>query len=98
MKAWKAIGILLFCFTYSWALCQSDTPADNQNSLTHTITGSGKKGYIPLWTSTSNLGSSNIQQAKPNGWSNTALGLNGAPGSGALLNSTMGVDIEGTVS
>ncbi|MGO8797190.1 MAG: tail fiber domain-containing protein [Candidatus Sulfotelmatobacter sp.] len=96
MKAWKAIGILLFCLTCSWALCQSDTPADEQNSLAPTITGSGKKNYIPLWTSTSNLGNSNIQQAKPSGWSNTAVGLNGAPGSGTLT-STMGVDIEGTV-
>jgi len=98
MKDWKAIGILLFCFACSWALCQSDTSADKQNSLNPAITGSGKKNYIPLWTSPSILGSSNIQQAKPSGWSNTAVGLNGAPGSGALQNSTIGVDIEGTVS
>jgi hypothetical protein len=97
MKDWRAIGILLFCLTCSWALCQSDASADEQHSLTPTITGAGKKNYIPLWTSPSNLGISNIQQAKPSGWSNTAVGLNGAPGSGALATSTMGVDIEGTV-
>jgi Chaperone of endosialidase len=97
MKDWKAIGILLFCLTCSWALCQSDTSADKQNSLTPTITGSGMKNHVPLWTSTSNLGNSNIQEAKPSGWSNIAVGLNGAPGSGAL-SSTIGVDIEGTVS
>jgi hypothetical protein len=98
MKHWKAIVILLFCLTCSWALCQSDTPSDQQKSLTPTISGSGKKNYIPLWTGASSLGNSNIQQAKPSGWSNTAVGLNGVPGSGALTNSTIGVDIEGTVS
>ncbi|GEM_PF-2920847 len=98
MKNWKAISILLFCLTSSWALCQSDTAADKQNSLNATITGSGKKNYIPLWTGTSTLGNSSIQEAKPSGWSNVAIGLNGAPGSGALQTSTMGVDIEGTVT
>jgi Chaperone of endosialidase len=96
MRDWKAIGILLFCLNCSWALSQSGTSADEQNSLTTTVSGSGKKYYIPLWTSTSSLGNSSIQEAKPSGWSNAAVGLNGAPGSGALT-STMGVDIEGTV-
>lgn len=97
MKNLKILGILLLCLTCSWAMCQSDTSVDKQDRLIPTITGSGKKNYIPLWTSSSNLGSSTIQQAKPSGWSNTAVGLNGAPGSGALT-STMGVDIEGTVT
>jgi hypothetical protein len=98
MKDRKAIGILLFCLTCSWALCQSGTSSDRQNSLTPTISGSGTKNHIPLWTGASSLGNSNIQQAKPSGWSNVAVGVNGAPGSGALTTSTIGVDIEGTVS
>lgn len=96
MKNRKAMGILLFCVTCSWALGQSNL---SQNSLPP-ITGSGNRGHISLWTSTSNLGNSNIQQARPSGWPNTALGLNGAPGSGVLTSTsnTMGVDIEGTVT
>jgi hypothetical protein len=50
-----------------------------------------------MYKTSSSFGNSNIQQAQPSGWSNTAIGLNGAPGSG-VLTSTMGVDIEGTVS
>jgi hypothetical protein len=97
MKDRKAIGILLFCLTCSWALCQSGTSANEQNSPTTIVDGSGTKHHIALWTASSTIGNSNIQQEKPSGWSNTAIGLNGAPGSGALT-STIGVDIEGTVS
>lgn len=100
MKVWKAIVILLFCLVCSWALCQSDTSVVEQNSQTPTISGSGKKNFLPIWTGTSSLGSSGIQQAKPSGWSNVAVGLNGAPGSGVLssTSNTIGVDIEGTVT
>ena len=86
MKGWKAIGILWFCLTSPWGLCQ--------------VTGSGTLHHVPLWTGTTTLGNSNIQQIRPSGWSNLAIGINGAPGSGALTstNNTIGADVEGTVT
>ena len=59
--------------------------------------GSGTVNFLPLFSAATTLGESVIQQAQPNGWSNTAVGFNGAPGSGAN-SSPMGVDIQGTVS
>jgi Chaperone of endosialidase len=43
------------------------------------------------------LGNSVVQQAQPSGWSNTAVGFGGTPGSG-LITSPVGVNIQGTVT
>jgi hypothetical protein len=59
--------------------------------------GSGTVNFLPLLSAATTLGDSVIQQAQPSGWSNTAVGFNGAPGSG-VVTSPMGVDIQGTVS
>jgi hypothetical protein len=59
--------------------------------------GSGTANFLPVFSATTTLGSSVIQQAQPSGWSNIAVGFNGTPGSGSSA-SPMGVDIQGTVS
>jgi hypothetical protein len=58
--------------------------------------GSGAANFLPVFSATTTLGSSVIQQAQPSGWSNIAVGFNGTPGSGWSA-SPMGVDIQGTV-
>jgi hypothetical protein len=59
--------------------------------------GSGTANFLPVFSASATLSSSVIQQAQPGGWSTTAVGFNGTPGSGASA-SPMGVDIQGTVS
>jgi len=59
--------------------------------------GSGTTNFLPVFSASTTLGASVIQQAQPGGWSNTAVGFNGTPGSGSVT-SPVGVDIQGTVS
>src|SRR5271168_3744135 len=59
--------------------------------------GSGTASFLPVFSAATTLGASVIQQAQPSGWSNTAIGFNGVPGSG-IVTSPSGVDIQGTVS
>jgi len=58
----------------------------------------GDTNFVPVFTSPTTLGDSVIQQAQPAGWSNTAVGFNGVPGSSPSNTSPVGVDIQGTVS
>jgi len=62
-----------------------------------TIGGSGSANFLPVFSTSSTLAASVIQQAQPGGWSNTGVGFNGVPGSG-VVPSPIGVDILGTVS
>ena len=59
--------------------------------------GSGTANFLPVFSASTTLGASVIQQAQPGGWSNTGVGFNGAPGSGSIT-SPIGVDIQGVVS
>lgn len=59
--------------------------------------GSGTANFLPVFSATTTLAASVVQQAQPSGWSNTAVGFNGTPGSGSNT-SPVGVDILGTVS
>src|SRR5271167_3867309 len=59
--------------------------------------GSGTASFLPVFSAATTLGASVIQQAQPGGWSNTAVGFNGVPGSG-IVTSPIGVDILGAVS
>jgi len=59
--------------------------------------GSGTASFLPVFSTSTTLGASVIQQAQPSGWSNTAVGFNGTPGAG-IVQSPSGVDILGTVS
>jgi len=48
--------------------------------------GSGTANFVPLFTGSSAVGNSIIQQALPSGWTNAAIGFNGVPGSGSYAN------------
>jgi hypothetical protein len=57
----------------------------------------GTTNFLPVFSSSTTLGNSVIQQAQPSNWSNTAVGFNGVPGAG-LITYPVGVDIQGTVT
>jgi hypothetical protein len=68
MKTWKMVGILLFCFTCSWMLAQSENSSDEQDSQKEVSTvnpavSGGTKNYIPIWKSSSTAGDSVIYQS-----------------------------------
>ena len=57
----------------------------------------GTTNFVPVFTSTTTVGNSVIQQAQPSGWLNTAVSFNGVPGTG-LITHPFGVSIQGTVT
>jgi Chaperone of endosialidase len=77
MKTWKIVGILLFCFTCSWTLAQSENSSDeldSQKGVSPLISISGTKGYVPLWLSSSSAGNSKIYQST-SGSTNGYIGI-----------------------
>ncbi len=57
----------------------------------------GTTNFLPVFSSSTTLGNSVVQQAQPSGWSNIAVGFGGSPGSG-LITYPVGVNIQGTVT
>jgi hypothetical protein len=76
---------------------QGATGAQGATGPAGPMGGSGTANFLPVFSAATTLSASVIQQAQPSGWSNTAVGFNGIPGSGSNA-SPMGLDIQGTVS